>query len=202
MFGFGVPVPEDAILVGEGGKSPGREKGVASFGTGGRGSAPNSSSWRWRPGETPRRPLKKRECGVWAGDVRTRFLVFRQPGLEKPRSAGAGEGMWCARRWSECQRTQFLLGEGVKAQVVKRGLRPLALGRGGVHQIPSRGVDDLGKRRGVLRKTGMWCLWWVGAHQIPGFRQPGLEKPRSAGDREGMWCARGLRGAQRAHRGG
>ena len=87
-------VPKDAIPVGGGDKSPGREKGVASFGTEARGSAPNSPSWSWRTGETPRGSGGKRECGVWAGDTRTKFLNLAA-GFIKTQVGGAREGMWC-----------------------------------------------------------------------------------------------------------
>ena len=106
------------------------------------------------------------ELGKCLGDFsKCRILVRNYPpraphswvsrdGLEKSRSLAAGGGIWCLRAWCECQRTQFLLGEGVKAQVVKSGLRPLALGRWVVHHIPSRSERDLGKRSGVTLETG------------------------------------------------
>ncbi|WP_288857614.1 hypothetical protein [uncultured Corynebacterium sp.] len=50
-------------------------------------------------------------------------------------------------------RSFVLLGEGVKAQVVKSGLRPLALGRWVVHHIPSRSERDLGKCSGTTPKN-------------------------------------------------
>ena len=59
-----------------------------------------------------------------------------------------------SHRGCQCQRTQFLVGVRAKAQVVKRGLRALALRRGGAHQIPSPRCGDLGKRRRGLAENG------------------------------------------------
>ena len=107
----------------------------------------------------------RRDLGKCFGDFsKCRILVrnyppraphsrFSRDGLEKSRSLAAGGGIWCLRAWCKCQRTQFLLGEGVKAQVVKSGLRPLALGRWVVHQIPSRSERDLGKCSGTTPKN-------------------------------------------------
>ena len=95
-------------------------------------------------------------AGFWCATTLLAHYIpgFSRDGLEKSRSLAAGGGIWCLRAWCKCQRTQFLLGEGVKAQVVKSGLRPLALGRWVVHHIPSRSERELGKRSGATPKTG------------------------------------------------
>ena len=69
-------------------------------------------------------------AGFWCATTLLAHHIpgFSRDGLEKSRSLAAGGGIWCLRAWCECQRTQFLLGEGVKAQVVKSGLRLLSLG--------------------------------------------------------------------------
>ena len=58
-----VQVPKDAVFVGGGGKSPGREKWVASFGTRAMGSAPDSLTKRARPGEMLGHHSEKQ--GMW-----------------------------------------------------------------------------------------------------------------------------------------
>ena len=94
-------------------------------------------------------------AGFWCATTLLAHYIpgFSRDGLEKSRSLAAGGGIWCLRAWCKCQRTQFLLGEGVKAQVVKSGLRPLALGRWVVHHIPSRSERDLGKCSGTTPKN-------------------------------------------------
>lgn len=73
---------------------------------------------------------------VGEGVGRTRFRDFgRAPG-QKPRSQVGREGMWCPSQPSECQRTQPLFHDLGFCRIWQMELRPLALLRGGAHQIP------------------------------------------------------------------
>lgn len=76
-------------------------------------------------------------AGFCVGEgVRTKFQDFGKVPRQKTRSQVGREGMWCPSQPSECQRTQPLFRDLGFCRMWQMELRPLALLRGGAHQIP------------------------------------------------------------------
>ncbi len=100
--------------------------------------------------KSPVRRNAKRESGVELEEVRTRFRDFGKAPGQKTRSQGAGRNV-VSLQPSECQRTQPLFRDLGFCRIRQMELRPLALLRGGAHQIPGfwegpRGKAQVAKR--------------------------------------------------------
>ena len=94
-----VRVTKDAIPAGGGDKSPGRENGVACFGTEARGSAPHSHTQSWRPGETPKAFLGRfMSSGCERGWVLDRDGLWGRGGL----GSGADDADFCRNACASC----------------------------------------------------------------------------------------------------
>ena len=87
-----VQVPKDAVFVGGGGKSPGREKRVASFGTRAMGSAPHSLTSFQPPGLIPACSAEIQDFGVTPAGTHTKFLYSGWARTQKPRSRAPPRG--------------------------------------------------------------------------------------------------------------
>ena len=92
------------------------------------------------------------DFGAQLPSSRTTFLGFAGRN-GKVKVTGSRWGNLVSPCVVQVPKDAVLLGEGVKAQVVKSGLRPLALGRWVVHHIPSRSERDLGKCSGTTPKN-------------------------------------------------
>ena len=89
----------------------------------------------------------------------------------------------------QCQRTQFHLPDPAKAQVAKKGLRPLALTRLGDTTFPPAQPATWSFVSAPSRNPGIWCTLPPARHQIPSWRCGELGFYQGALLNPGIWCA-------------
>lgn len=123
----------------------------------GEGVRTRFQDFRRAPGQKPRsRGLRE---GIWcrAGGSVHQIPGFREGAWAKDQVAGWAGRNVVSLQPSECQRTQPLFRDLGFCRIWQMELRPLALLRGGAHQIPGFGKAPGQKPRSPQRPKGMWC---------------------------------------------